>query len=968
MARSLPRRILCLMLITLIALPGGRLLAQPKPSGAVKSAGAKAPLDALDENKLMGEMANRGLTDLLDYYFQKNNVPDEKRKETVVLIALKHLDSPDFARKTMAERKDEIQKIVVGINAILPSINDPTRLLRYASGLITNGTMRLVNTLEYWGENPRTQAALNPIAETVDKILAQAVSQSKVKADAIVNAIKGPNDPNLAKWEEANQLMLLAEYTKARAGYGLALSYDKAAVDQRGKVCSAAIEKLKDFDVEGGDVRIASVLAIAKLSMAMGGPEGYKQAKEYFAKVVDAKSDDAKAPDKYLAEQYEARYFNLVADLLAHKPAEAEKGVAALREWQDKTLPEGAKKGADAAMSMLEYRIDAGKAELASDPAQREKLNADAVAVLMDLVAKRPDLRPIIFEQVMGKIPEKPNLAELNPLLLEAIVTRGIDALQRKTPEKEDSRDIQMAADASRQIVKRRGQPGISAAQVDTSAYAIGIFEQRIGAAKDLAPEARRTNKADAVEAFIAYVKTFGANKVRTDSALENAMALLTELRKDNANDDRVNKLFDEALDVALFKGGRQELAYAYARRRMELQDYANARRAFGMVKSDNPTAQIMSRYYQMVSDQQLLIKAANDAERKSLSDEIQKLADQLNPMVDRAIAEAKDATAKREAQLTKVKMRLLAADVARANKAPARVIELLNGFEGQIEGFPAEKQNELVGNALFLRVNALIALGQNKEAIAEIQKLVAQQQPAQALVTITNLLTALDASFNQEKGKASPDAGTLQLLSAQRAQLASLLIDQVQKNPGMPDKNKRQYVSFNATAQRQAAELEPDANKKKAYLGEAIKTYQALLKDVPADDPEAASLQRLIALAQFQLGGKENLQLAHDTLNELFAAKKFGGAMVRIGDESKPNEIYWEGLLRWLQIKMQLATLNPDPSMRADAQRIMKNNVIIPFGDQAGGDAFAKDFRALRKEILGDWKPEAATQPVAGG
>src|SRR5206468_12900574 len=99
--------------------------------------------------------------------------------------------------------------------------------------LISNGTPRLVNTLEYWGDNPKTQAALQPIAETVDKILAQAVTQAKTKAEALIAPVVLADDPRIEQWKKMNELQTTAEYTKANAAYALALSYDKAAVDKR---------------------------------------------------------------------------------------------------------------------------------------------------------------------------------------------------------------------------------------------------------------------------------------------------------------------------------------------------------------------------------------------------------------------------------------------------------------------------------------------------------------------------------------------------------------------------------------------------------------------------------------------------------------------------------------------------------------------------------------------------------------
>src|SRR5947207_186362 len=120
-------RFLAIALAITTVVPAIRAAAQNKAVAPQRAAGAAAPsaaksaLDSLDDNKVMAELANRGLNDLLEYYFQKNNVTDEKRKETKVLIALQHLDSPEFSRKSAVERKKEIDDILAGINGILPT-------------------------------------------------------------------------------------------------------------------------------------------------------------------------------------------------------------------------------------------------------------------------------------------------------------------------------------------------------------------------------------------------------------------------------------------------------------------------------------------------------------------------------------------------------------------------------------------------------------------------------------------------------------------------------------------------------------------------------------------------------------------------------------------------------------------------------------------------------------------------------
>jgi hypothetical protein len=390
-------------------------------------------------------------------------------------------------------------------------------------------------------------------------------------------------------------------------------------------------------------------------------------------------------------------------------------------------------------------------------------------------------------------------------------------------------------------------------------------------------------------------------------------------------------------------------------------------------VKSDVPAVNIFARYFEMFCDQQLLVKAA-DADKPALSADVQRMADVLTPLIDSTLPTADPKTQKQIKQI-KAQMVLLAADVARSNKKPDRVVEMLNGYEGILGDFDANTQNAMLGQALFLRIYGLMATGKNTEALAQVNDLVAKQGPERSLATIAELLTKLDENFRAEKGKENPDRATLVALGGQRAQLAQLLVDQTQKNPNLPEQNRRQYLQFNATAQSVAVELETDPAKKKIFLDQALSTYDQLAKDVATrldaekNDEEKKKLageqtvlMRLIALTQFRAGDTDNMLKAHDTLNDLFVKGSFGGPMIRIheSDEAKPNDIFWEGLLKLLQAKAYLSTAKADTAYMDDAKRILKQHIIV-HGEQTGGPNYAKEFKQLRKEILGDWKPEIA-------
>jgi len=68
-------------------------------------------------------------------------------------------------------------------------------LMRVASVLITQGAERDVNTLEYWGENTRTQASLRPVMQAVMKILDRCRTLARAQAEEAGNKITAAGGP-----------------------------------------------------------------------------------------------------------------------------------------------------------------------------------------------------------------------------------------------------------------------------------------------------------------------------------------------------------------------------------------------------------------------------------------------------------------------------------------------------------------------------------------------------------------------------------------------------------------------------------------------------------------------------------------------------------------------------------------------------------------------------------------------------
>ena len=153
-------------------------------------------LDALNDERVYGELATRGLENLLDRAFEVNNVPQNQRDGIRTLVALRELSNPD-AKLSPRERQNVIERVVKGIEQALPAMSDARLLMQQAQTLITLGVERDVNALEYWGENPRTQAQLRPIAETITKILDKAYAEAQRQSDEVANQIQSLDDPRI---------------------------------------------------------------------------------------------------------------------------------------------------------------------------------------------------------------------------------------------------------------------------------------------------------------------------------------------------------------------------------------------------------------------------------------------------------------------------------------------------------------------------------------------------------------------------------------------------------------------------------------------------------------------------------------------------------------------------------------------------------------------------------------------------
>ena len=927
-------------------------------------------LDSLSDDALLDELAARGMDALLEHAFAVNKVPKSRQDAVRTLVALRRLGDPS-AKLTAAQRQKLLGDIVRGIEDALASMRDPRLMMRQAADLIAAGVERDVNTLEYWGENPRTQAQLRPVVQTVVKLLNRCAEVANAQADEAANRIKSPDDkPAIQRYEQLEQLARDAEYTRHMADYYLVLATDRAD-RQRNQIAGKAIEYLKQFDAPDQPIRARVRNRIGKLAMASGD---FDTARATFDAVINGAPTDypsGAAPDAGL--QYEARYFRAVTDLLAYKPDDAMRGLESLEAWQAANLPnpaaaanadakaraQSAQEGAAAAAAMLRYRILSQQAEGARDPAQRKQLADQATAALLQLLRQQPGLQNVIYEQLAGRMSENADVANLDVLLLQALVRRGENEVRRGDAAPVDTRTLEQALAAARELARRSS--GVDPQIADSAALLAGYFLDRLD------------RDADATAAFLDYVQRDPQSRNATP-ALDNAQALLGQLRRDRSDDPAVVQLYERFLPLAIAPPfNRKQFAYEYARR-LQLQGKAKqAVEYFEQVPDDERRA-IAAHFFQTIALQQQLDEMRpDDPQRAALVGQIQQLANQVRGSISAALATATTDDERNNFRSMLVRTTLLAAEMAREEQDdPTRALQLLENFERSLQGLPDAARRTT--DALLVRVQALMALNRYDEATAQLVQLL-DREPARGGRIVYDLLERLNAEL--DKAQAAGDGQRVRTVAQNRARLTGFLVKWAQDNPNEAlRKLAYSYRVFDAEVQRFAAVQEADAAAREAGLRRALDLfvnlntpegaaqYKASLPpeltaeagDVPYDPTVVLGLAR----TQFDLG---QYQEARDSFSRLLNDRRLGPPVMTVEDHGQPretdNENYWEAVLKLIRSNLALN------SGIEESKNYLKQQ-LVRWGERVGGRKWKAEFDKLRNEIIPGYDPNVLTPSTA--
>lgn len=915
-------------------------------------------LMSLSDDALLRELGARGLESLLNRAFDVNKVAQNKRAGILTILALRDLSDPD--RKFNAKmRQERVGKIVQGIEEALPSITDPKLLEEYAAKLIVFGVERDVNTLEYWGDNPATQATLRPVVETVIKILASAHDMAMKKAEEIGNAITDPNDRQVAVYEQMDALAFSTEYTRHMVGYYLVLTMDKAD-PERLKVIEESIEYLKQFDNNDSQVQPIVRARLGKLWLAK---QEYPIAKQLLDSLGSG-SDEVK-PKPAPSQQFEAKYFSVLCDLEQQRWEDVDKGVNELIAWYKTNLPQDkpVQDGANAAVSMLKYRINVAQSKLSGEENVRSKAKGMAVQELLSLLKERPELQGVIYEQLMNQLPETPDFKALDPLLLGAMIRKADQERIKTGEEPADVKLIERGIAAAQELTSRLGKEGVAPEEVENAMLLIGLFYEKL------------EKKLEAGNAFLDFVAKFPSSQKNATIALDYAVAMIAQLRQANAaSDEGYVKLYERFLPIAINPPfNRTQFAFEYAQLLQKSEKYAEAAKYYALVGEDNPRL-MAARFFQMLANKQAIDtggKGMPEADRTKALSEIQRLADIVTKVAQEQMESADSDQKKANARGTMVSTALLAAEVARTEQKDAdRVIKMLEGFESQVAGLPRE--NDFMAEALSLRVGAYTAAGKNQEAAQALLALLQKTGGREGANMVYHLLEKLEGDL--ERARNDNDSKRVKEVAKSRSLLSSELVNWAKSNT---DPSIRQYyyryAVFDAASKKLDADLADTAADRRAGWKEALDRYQALLEpemvgmykrtlqgtNVNPNDPDPQVILG-IGLLHYSLGSYKDAQ---GNLAQLLTNRKLGMPTLVVERDGQDvvvdNDQYWEATLKLWRSNVEVAKAEKDADLEERTRTRLKRT-FIEWGARTGGKKFGEDFEKLRLELAPEFSYDA--------
>lgn len=900
-----------------------------------------------DSDALLRELADRGLTTMLERAFERFDTPDEKRDAIRAAAALGRLARGED-QLSLAERREVVDRVVRGMPSIVPSLRDPAEVIRQADVLIVSGVKLDVNTLEYWGPSTTTQAQLLPVVQAVIQMLEKAAALANEQLERLAATASAADQKKVAEIANLEAISQYAMQTRAMADYYLALCLDPSD-SRRADAARRGIAFLADYDFEENPALQNLKIVLGKLHAAAGDFDSARAALDEAIKLDSASVQDEK---QKLALAFEARYFRAVVEVQASQPDAAQTQFDALREWEtsvglnDESIA--------TANLLLEHRIHRARGTEAD--------LQQASALLMKLLESRPELESQVMTQLRATITSDTPLNRLEPLLLRSLVSDAQEQVVRAQQDpnfKPEERVLQRGLNAANELMTRAGTPGASDELIENAGFLVPVFLEALG------------QRVEAASGFLMFAEAHRDRVELAKSALSNAQRLFAQLGGLNSENPAVTALYDRIVPLSIGEPFNQvELSFDWAYRLQQVGRAAEAIPFFRRVAASDRRYDA-SRYYLMVAlSQRLESLPVENAERPTICREILSLADEVRQKSVTQLAKA-DVTNQSILRQRAARTVILAADIARTElKDPQRALDLLADVESLLVGVP--DANQLLGEAMFTRIQANMQAGRSEQAVQGLVELLNKSGGEQGATIVFNMLAKLEADF--AAAESLGDRQRMAKLQQDRAALTPYLVKWSENNARAEvAKFAYSYRVYDAETQRLAAEFENDPAKRAAKLAESLALFESL------DTPQGREQHRNSQSSPNRLGYDPQVALgiarirfssgdwlgARDAYAKLLSDRALGTAITTVTDagleKQIDNDVYWEATARLIRSRLNADAASSTGGSNASAKegleslRVLLKEQEIRWGDQVGGRKWKAEFAALRAELLGE-------------
>jgi len=973
--------------VTTLALAAALAMPNVLPIARAANPPAATPATGLDslanDDKVMAELASRGLTTLLDRAFTVNNVPADRQQAILSLGSLQQLSDPLV---TDQQKQQLIDTIVANVPTLLPALSsNPQTVFQQAYIIYTVAAEPLVSTLENL-PNDQAKARLLPIATAI-----VAMDDAAFKVEDAIRTRLGNNMPaaNAAnfqavanQWQEADDFCGKVLYMKCKAEYAQALAMEPADL-KRTTIIKDALDNLAGWDSPDSTIQPAVRIQMAQLDIAKNDATSLGEARKLLRTIIDTKTDVLPAPTD--GQKFDARFFLVLEAMTEGDAATAKILLGDLATFQKANL--AGDTAAGLSVQLMNYRLLAMKADKATGE-EKIAANADAVTALGQTLKDFPQYKGLILQQLAARLPDNPDMTKLDPLLLDSLQMQAWAAIKDKKPEDPfDKGKVQRGLAAAQEVMRRGASEKIDAHILQSSSLIIGQFYRYLG------------KPTESATAFLDHAEKFA--KAGPDAKAAVALGLAADvidgMNKSNPGSEDVVTLQDRYLTLAVNPPfAHKEYALQLAGRLFRKNQWMEAVKYYRLVGNTAPLAdQLTARFFELLATKSELDENTKltAGDRSQLVSNIQATVPWVNTLADQIVAAAGGSDAdKKRARSDKAQTALIAADIVRREqKKPDAVLALLNGYEDSVKDLPNEKA--LLSRALFLRVDSYMALKQNNKATDALVQFLQTAGMDEGAPTVLALLKNLNEDVAHAEAAAEAarkDNNTAALDAAlksmhdtadSRTQLCEFLVkwatDKAATETKDPLKAKIQlywFSRFQADAKRLSATLETVPEDRQKELSDALAMYQAL-----QSEQNVAVYKEMVAkqntTAQHKIDPKYpdpfvtvGFGLIAFELQQYDKARDTLFPLIKDGKLGENNDLSWEATYDYLYAAHQLAKQSNSTVDENDVKQSLKGLYAV-WQENTGGLQFKQKYADLCQELMPGWSPitQPTTQPLHG-